>query len=200
MASVLFAFDVKILSVEKNYAKIDSYIKKGISGDVICKYDNTPIICAKAVSYGNIVKFYPFDELKNDAFALPLVYPKAGDKIVLGKNYNRILIIADNQVHYLKVASLYKNATIISPDIFAPFIEDMPTKKDFQTFCKDFNIGRIIFVLDKIYEVDSFSFYAVKTRDAGFKTDYKKAFFTTYTKFNIKQKNILNYYKSLLKD
>jgi len=195
----LFAFDVSILKVDKNYAKIDSYIKKGISGYVICKYENEPIICARAVAYGNIVKFYDYDELKNPAFAVPKVYPQKGDKIILGKNYDRILIIAPNQEAYIKTAQMYKNFTIISPDVFAPFIDDMPEVEDFKKFAQDFNIGRIIFVLDKIYEVDSFSFYAIKTKKIDFASNFKKAFFASYPKFDITDKNILSYYKSLIK-
>ncbi len=199
LLSALFAFDVKILKVDKNYAKIDSYIKKGISGYVICNYENEPIICARAVAYGNIVKFYNYEELKNPAFALPKVYPTPGDKIILGKNYDRILIIAPNQEAYIKTAQMYKNFTIISPDVFAPFIDDMPERSDFRKFARDFNIGRIIFVLDKIYEVDSFSFYAVKTKKIDFHAKYKKAFFASYPKFDITDKNIEEYYKSLIK-
>ncbi|WP_457561709.1 plasminogen-binding N-terminal domain-containing protein [Caminibacter pacificus] len=200
LAIFAFAFDVKILSVNNDYAKIDSYIKKGISGDVICTYDKTPIICAKAVAFGNIVKFYNYTELKNDAFALPQVSPKPGDKIILGKNYRRILIIVPNQNAYIKTAQLYKGNTIISPDIFAPFIDEMPTREDFEKFCNDMNIGRIIFVLDKIYEVDSFSFYAIKKRDIDFKAKYDKAFFVTFPSFKITGKNIEQYYKSLIKE
>jgi len=94
---------------------------------------------------------------------------------------------------------MYQNFTIISPDVFAPFIDDLPEVEDFKNFAKDFNIGRIIFVLDKIYEVDSFSFYAVKVKDINFKAKYKKAFFVSYPNFDITAKNIEKYYKSIIK-
>jgi len=199
LAVFLFGFDAKILQVSGDGAKIDASLKKGISGYVICKYEDTPIICARAVAFGNYVKFYAYKELKNDAFALPIVYPKQGDKIIFGKNYDRIMIIAPNHEAYLKAAKMYQNNTIIPTDVFAPFIDDLPTKKDFRVFTRDFNIGRIIFVLDKLYEVDSFSFYAIKTKDIDFSAPYKSAFFVSYPKF-ISGKNIINYYKSLIKE
>jgi hypothetical protein len=194
-----FGFDVKIVEVQKDYAKIDNYVKKGISGYVICNYQDTPIICARAITYGNIVKFYPYENLKNDAFALPLVMPKVGDKIILGKDYDRILIIAPNQETYIKVKNMYKRFDVISSDVFAPFINDLPTKEDFRKFCDDFNIGRIIFVLDKIYEVDSFSFYKIYEKDFKTNAKYKKAFFTSYPSFDVTGENIEKYYKSLIK-
>jgi len=194
-----YALEVNILKVEGDKAVIDADVLTGVSGVVICKYKNEPIICARAVTFGNQVKFYNFSELKNDAFALPYVVPKKGDKIILGKNYHRILIIAPDVDTYINVSQMYQNETIISPDIFAPFIDDVPTQDDFRKFCEDFNIGRIIFVLDKIYEVDSFSFYALRVKNEKLNPHYTKAFFTTYPSFDITGENFLNYYKSMIK-
>ncbi|MEO1928208.1 MAG: plasminogen-binding N-terminal domain-containing protein [Nautiliaceae bacterium] len=190
--------EVSILNVNANKVVLSKSVQKGVSGYVICKDNNLSIICARAVGDLKKATLYPYEDLKNSAFALPVVLPKKHDKIIFKKDYERVLIIAPNQDEYLKVKSFYKNATFISPDIFAAYIDDIPTKEDFINFAKIFNIGRMVFVLDRVYEVDSFSFYAVKVY-GKFKAAYKKAFFTTYPKFDIKGKNFINYYKNLIK-
>jgi hypothetical protein len=196
-AILLNAYEVNILSVNQDTAVIDKYVKKGVSGVVLCPYEGKRIVCARAVCFGKRAKLKVYDDLKNDAFALPLVTPKKGDKILLAKDYDRILIIAPNQFKYLKTKEKYKNATIINPDIFATFIEDAPTKEDFVNFAKKMNIGRIIFVLDKVYEVDAYSFYAIKTYGKN-DVKYKSAFFTTFPN-NIKNKNFEELYMSYIK-
>ena len=194
---LLNAYEVNIISVNQNTVKIDKYVKKGVSGVMLCPYDGKKIICARVVCFGKRAKLKIYDDLKKDSFALPLVTPKKGDKIILAKNYDRILIIAPNQIEYLKAKAKYKNATLISPDIFATFIEDAPTKEDFINFAKKMNIGRIIFVLDKVYEVDAYSFYAIKTYGKN-DVKYKSAFFTTFPN-NITNENFEKLYKSYIK-
>jgi len=194
----LNAYEVKILDVNNDFVIINKYVKKGVSGVVICPYEDKKIVCAKAISFGKKAKLKIYDNLKNEAFALPLVYPKKGDTIIFAKDYNRILIIAPNQVEYLKVKEKYKNSIIISPDIFAPFVDEIPTKKEFINFAKEMDIGRYIFVLDKIYEVDANSFYIIKKYGKS-NAKYKEIFFTNYKKEDIKE-NLISYYKKLLKE
>lgn len=194
----LNAYEVKILDVNNDFVIINKYVKKGVSGVVICPYEDKKIVCAKAISFGKKAKLKIYDNLKNEAFALPLVYPKKGDTIIFAKDYNRILIIAPNQVEYLRVKEKYKNSIIISPDIFAPFVDEIPTKKEFINFAKEMDIGRYIFVLDKIYEVDANSFYIIKKYGKS-NTKYKEIFFTNYKKEDIKE-NLISYYKKLLKE
>ncbi len=196
---VLQAYEVTITNLKNNIAFIDKNIKVGITGVVLCPYEDKKIICAKAVSYGKKVKLYNYDNLKNRAFALPVVLPKKGDKIIFAKDYNRVMIIAPNQISYLKLKEKYKNMTLISPDILAPFLDDVPTKKEFINFAKKMDIGRYIFVLDKIYEVDANSFYVIKKYGKN-DAKYKEIFFTSYPKFSIKDKNMISYYKSLIKE
>ena len=194
----LNAYEVNILNVNNDIAIIDKYVKKGVSGVVICPYEDKKIICARAISFGKKAKLAIYDNLKNEAFALPIVYPKKGDKVIFAKDYNRVLIIAPNQVEYLKVKENYKNNLIISPDIFAPFVDEIPTKEEFINFAKEMDIGRYIFILDKIYEVDANSFYVVKKYGKN-STKYKEIFFTNYKKEGIKD-NLISYYKTLLKE
>ena len=79
----LNAYEIaKIVEVNNQEIKLDKNIKLGISGIVLCPYEKEDIICARAISYGNKAKLFVYDDLKNDAFALPLVYPKKGDKVI----------------------------------------------------------------------------------------------------------------------
>ena len=194
----LNAYEVEILDVNNDVVTINKYVKKGVSGVVVCPYEDKKIICARAISFGKKAKLEVYDNLKNEAFALPTLYPKKGDKIIFAKDYNRILIIAPNQLEYLKVKENYKNNIIISPDIFAAFVDEIPIKEEFINFAKEMDIGRYIFVLDKIYEVDANSFYVIKRYEKNTKK-YKEVFFTNYKKENIK-KDLINYYKMLLKE
>ena len=132
----LNAYEVKITGVNADVVTLDKYVKKGVSGVVLCPSEGKNIICARITAFGKKAKLSVYEELKNDAFALPNVFPKKGDTILLAKNYNRILIIAPNQLEYLKVKEKYKNATIISPDNFAAFVEEIPTQEDFVKFAK----------------------------------------------------------------
>jgi hypothetical protein len=194
-----FALEANIVRVDKNIVTLDKTVTKGMSGVVLCPYQNKEIICAKAVAFRNKAELLIYDNLKNDAFALPVVTPKKGDKIIFAKNYNRILIIAPTQEEYIKIKSKYKNATVISSDNFAAMIEELPKRSDFINFAKKLDIGRIIFALDKIYEVDAYSFYVIK-KYGQVNAKYNKIFFTTYPAFDLKDKNIINYYKKLIKE
>ena len=198
-AVLLNGYEVTITGINGNIVSLDKYVKKGVSGVVLCPYENKKIICAKAVTFGKKAKLEIYDNLKNEAFALPVILPKKGDKIILAKNYNRIMIIAPNQYLYLKTKEKFKNAVIISPDIFANFLEEIPTKNEFINFAKKMDIGRYVFVLDRVYEVDADSFYAIKKYGKNTQK-FKEIFFTTYPKFDINGKNMTAYYKSLIKE
>jgi len=197
-AVLLNGYEVTITSIRGNTVTLDKYVKKGVSGVVLCSFEDKTIICAKAVAFGKKAKLKIYENLKNDAFALPVVLPKKGDKILLAKNYNRIMIIAPNQYLYLKTKDKFKNEVIISPDVFANFLEDIPTKEEFKSFAKKMDIGRYVFVLDKIYEVDADSFYAIKKYGHN-SQKFNEMFFTTYPK-EIVKKDMISYYKSMIKE
>ena len=189
LATFLFAVEVKIDNVDLKNKEItlNKYVKKGVSGVVICNYLKTPIICARAVSFGKIAKLFVYDDLKNDAFARPVVLPKKNDEVVFAKDYSRIVIIAPNQEIYLKLKNLYKNNVIISPDVLAAFLDGEINQNNLREFAKEFNIGRYIIALDKVYEVDSFSFYIVGEKNFKINAKYNKAFFTYSNNFDIKK-------------
>ena len=202
----VFAFggiSVKIININKNKITINATLKKGINAIVLCPYKNNKIICARAVSLGgDEALLYTYRDLKNDAFALPLVFPKEGDEVIFAKDYSRIMIIAPNQTAYLKTKEKYfKNNTIIPVDDFAVFLSQEPTKQDFVNFAKKMNIGRFIFVLDKIYEVDALSLKVVNTYKNTYKNKkFKLPFFTSYNDYDIKMKDPVDYYKNLIKE
>ncbi|GAX88096.1 conserved hypothetical protein [Lebetimonas natsushimae] len=210
----LMGYEVTIKDIQNNEITVDKYVKKGVSGIVLCPYENKGIICAKAVLFGTHGKLDVYDNLKNDSFALPVVFPKVGDKIILAKDYNRVMIIAPNQESYLKTKDILKNKIFISPDIFATFLEEIPTKNDFIMFAKKIDIGLYVFVLDKIYLVDAYSFYTIKSYPLNKNYKYIKPFFTTYNDFTTGEsvfskiknlfksdiKNFNEYYKSLIKE
>jgi len=203
-AVLVFAkgIDVKITSVNDNKITVNKTLKKGISGVVLCPYEKSKIICARSVSLGgNKALLYVYKALKNNAFALPLVFPKKGDEVLFGKDYSRIMIIAPNQTVYLKTKEKYLKNTIIPIDVFGVFLDEKPTQKDFVNFAKKMNIGRFIFVLDKIYEVDALSMEVINSYKNPYKTKkFKLPFFTSYNDYDIKMKNPINYYKNLIKE
>ncbi len=190
----------KITSVNGNIISTQANLKKGISGIVLCPYEKENIICARCISAGgDKAVLYSYKKLHNDAFALPLVLPKKGDKVVFGKNYKRIMIIAPNQETYLKLKKRFSSFTIIPADVFAVFLEDMPTKADFIDFAKKMDIGMYVFALDKLYEVDALSLYAINQEDFDVEGKFKLPFYTSYP-FDLDIKNPVNYYKSLIKE
>jgi len=198
-----FSMETNIVNVKKDFIFVNQKVKKGTSGIVLCPYNNEKIICARCISLGDKkAKLYVYKNLKNPAFALPLVYPKKGDKVIFGKNYNRIVIIAPNQEIYLKLKEKYQNNFIIIPiDVFGAFLDDIPTKKDFISFARKMDIGFFVFALDKIYFVDGESFYMINSKNYDFKVNlkFKKPFYSSYD-YDVNLKNPIDYYKHLIKE
>jgi hypothetical protein len=210
----LFAYEVKIKNIQNDEIRVDKYVKKGVSGIVLCSFENREIICARAVLFGTKGKLEIYDNLKNDSFALPIVTPKVGDKIILAKDYNRIMIIAPNQDAYLRVKNFLKNKIVVSTDIFVTFLDEIPTKEDFVNFAKKLDIGLYAFVIrNKLYLVDAYSFYVIKKYSLNKNYNFNTPFFVTYNNFQMEKsvfskiknlfksdiKNFNEYYKSLIK-
>ena len=196
----LFSFQTQIVDVKKDIISLENSVKRGVSGIVLCPYEEKKIICASCVSLGNKkAKLKVYDNLKNEAFALPVVYPKKGDEVIFAKDYERVLIIAPNQIAYLKLKEKFKDKIIIPVDTFAAFLDDLPKREDFIDFAKKMDIGLILFALDKLYFVDANSFYVVNEKKLDFKPkSFKLPFYSSYN-FDIKEKNIINYYKKMLR-
>ena len=196
----LFGLQTEIVDINKDIITLNKNVKRGISGVVLCPYEGRKIICANCLSLGNQkAKLEIYDNLKNDAFALPVVYPKLKDEVIFGKDYNRVLIVALNQISYLKVKENLKGKVVIPVDTFAAFLDGLPTREDFIKFAKKMDIGVIVFVLDKVYFVDANSFYVVGEKNLNFNVKkFKLPFYSSYN-FDIKEKNIINYYKKMLR-
>ena len=192
--------ETNIVTTSKYHAIIDKQIKAGITGYVI----HNNMVIAKAISNGKLnVSYLPFIKLKNSALATPKLTPQKGDKIIFGLYNHRWLLIAPNQKIYLNTIKNYPNVTFINSDIFANYFESKPEKKDFQKFCKDFNVGIIDFILDNEYIVDCESFVVLDKKNTT-NQKYTKPFFTNYEKFNTSlfssiPENWINYYKTLFK-
>ena len=183
-------FAVGIVSVDKNIAKIDGDIEKGVSGVVVCPYNGNSIIAANAVSLGDgKVKLSNYDYLKNRAFALPIVPVTQKCEAVFKRNYNRILILAPTQKLYLKLKEEYKNSVIVPVDNFALFFEKDLTKKDILNFAKIMNVGRIIVAKKYLYEVDANSLQVVSKKE--YLGSDKNEFFTNYGIFKIDYKKLI---------
>jgi hypothetical protein len=187
---------VSLVDVKGDRGEVNESVKRGVSGYVICPFDNQEIICARAVFYGKSVKFKAFDELQNRAFALPVVRPKKDDKIILNP-YKRAVIIAPNQELYLKVKDYFSNKTLIHPDVLYVYLEGEVSKKGLINFAKDMNIDEYIFVLDRVYEVDANSFFAINSFDKFGTKSYNTLFFNSYSQK--KSKNMLKEYKRMIK-
>jgi hypothetical protein len=202
---LLFAFDsnqikTTILVSTNRHAIVDKKIQKGLSGYVI--HNNMIIAKALALGEGNI-KYLPLVKLKNQALATPKIMPKKGDSIIFGLYNFRGLIIAPNQNIYLSTKIKYPNITFINSDIFATYFTTKPQKEDFFSFCRDYNVGIIDFILDKEYIVDCESFAILESHKSKV-AKYTKPFFATYSKFKVgffssKPNDWINYYKSMLK-
>jgi hypothetical protein len=201
----LFSFDsnkidTTILTTTSHHAIINQKIKAGMSGYVI----QNGMMIAKAVSLGDgNVKYLPLTKLQNTALATPKVMPKNGDHIIFGLYNFRGLIIAPNQETYTKTKNKYPNINFINSDIFASYFTTKPEISDFQSFCRDFNVGIIDFILDKEYIVDCESFVILDEKNTT-STKYTKPFFVNYKSFTNAffssiPKSWIKYYKSLLK-
>ena len=202
----LFSFEITpitstIVSITKNRAKIDKEIEKGVSGYIIDKNQ----IIGKVISNGDkSVTFLPFTKLKNSGLATPIIIPKIGNKIIFKLYYDRALIIAPTQNLYLKTKKNYPNINFLSSDLFASYFATKPNKKEFQQFCKTFNVGIIIFNLDRQFIVDCESFQILDSKFIK-SEKFSKPFFVNYDKFNTtlfrtEPNNWIKYYNSILKE
>jgi len=186
---------------------VEPPVPKGVTGYVICNYLNRGIICGMAMSLGDgRVTFKVFDSLKNRAMALPIVLPQKGDKIIFGKDYRRVLILAPNSNTYFQLVNRYQKEgnKVISSDLLALFMEeeeDIPTREDLINLAKKLNIGRYVILTNRgIVELDGLSLQPIRIlKWDGGKISYKIPFFTSYSNWESVDENFLNRYKEELK-
>ncbi len=159
-----------ITNVSSDQATIDiGNLKYGQSGIVVHNYDNdNSIVLSNAIVINSNaneskVRLMKFDDLTQDALPTTNIKPSNGDKIVLNYLYNRSLLIAPNGSSYNNTKVNFSSQTFVNSDIFASFLKlnykPIPSKVDFQQFCKANSLGTIYFVIDtKVYIVDAKSF------------------------------------------
>lgn len=193
--------ETKLVTSGKQIGVIDKKLPAGLSGEVI----QEGIIIAKAYSLGgNKVQYAPYETLRNDAFATPILYPKKEDKIVFNRYAHRGLIIAPSQEKYNEVEAKHPEVTWIHSDVFASSITRKPSKENFQEFCNSYNIGIIYFVLDKEYVVNCDNFTVIKSFPNAHPTPYTTPFYSAYTKrkvgtFDSTPADWIEYYKEYIK-
>ena len=195
----LFSFPLetnyKIVDSSNKFATINGNVLVGSSGIVV--HNNIIIALAEAVSK-NKLKYLPYTNLTNRALATPKITPKVGDTIKMYHDYNRALIIAPNQEAYLNIKSKLKD--VVDSDLFVAMASDVTEleKKDFQKFCKAYDVGIVYFDLDKNYIVDCNTFKIIETTPNKTKPIYKKPLFSSY-QLDKSDTNYINYYKNLIK-
>lgn len=159
-----------ITNVSSDQATIDiGNLKYGQSGIVVHNYDNdNSIVLSNAIVINSDaneskVRLMKFDDLTQDALPTTNIKPSNGDKMILNYLYNRSLLVAPNGSSYANTKMNFSSQTFVNSDIFASFLKlnykPIPSKVDFQQFCKANSLGTIYFVIDnKVYIVDAKSF------------------------------------------
>ncbi|MCF6201440.1 MAG: plasminogen-binding N-terminal domain-containing protein [Hydrogenimonas sp.] len=128
----------------------------GMSGIVIRRFDKShEAIIATAVvtsidQNGSTVEFRPFKALSQHKLPSIKSRPKAGDIVVLGYLYDRILPIVPNLASYKKAKESLAELTLIHPDLFAVELaserDALPHKNNFQKACTKFHLGLVMFM------------------------------------------------------
>ena len=152
----------------------------GMYGVIVQSFDETHTTALSWVEVLSInaesieVKSIPIKALEQSALPSGTWMPKNGDKVILGYNYHRALLISPNASTYKKVTHENRQYHWVHPDIFAAVLASnghpTPLQEDFKNACRANNIGTVGFIFDNsIVTVDCQSFKIIKVK----KTDYK---------------------------
>lgn len=187
MSSNVISVNDKDETVNINFAK---GAQVGMYGVIIKSLDATHEIALKWIEItaiqGELVsaKMIPILALEQNALPTGNWVPSAGDKVVLGYNYHRALLIAPNPSVYKKVTTYHKERKWVHPDIFTTILSShghpSPLVEDFTFTCRANNIGTVSFVFDKsIISVDCQSFKIIQNKTISLKTDETQVPFYT---------------------
>jgi hypothetical protein len=175
--NALFSWELIEVSKDLKTGKIDKNIQKGITGILIKKLnsDLNPIISYVEATGENNVKFYSFENLKQESLPTYDLKPEIGDKIRFFENYDRALIIAKNFNSYLDIKKSFQQEWV-HPDIFAATLSSRghisPLKRDFIYICKEHFIGLLYFQIDdEVKIVDCLSMTQIKSQKITFSKD-----------------------------
>lgn len=179
MSSNIISVNDEEETVNINFAK---GAQVGMYGVIIKSLDATHEIALKWIEItaiqGELIsaKMIPILALEQNALPTGNWVPTAGDKVVLGYNYHRALLIAPNPSVYKKVTTFHKERKWVHPDIFTTILSShghpSPLVEDFTSTCRTNNIGTVSFVFDKsIISVDCQSFKIIQNKTISLKTD-----------------------------
>lgn len=154
----------------------------GMYGLIVHSFDETHSIALSWVEVQNItgeistLSMIPIHSLKQSALPSGTWTPQVGDKVILGYNYHRALLISPNPSVYKKTTAFHTERTWVHPDIFTTVLSShghpTPLKEDFQYACRVNNIGLVSFSFDNsIITVDCQSFKILENRSTTIKTE-----------------------------
>jgi len=175
----------QIISINPDEKRI--YIKPvtgaqvGMYGLIIKSFDTSHSTALSWVEVLSItaesieVKTTPIVALEQSALPSGTWEPKLGDKVTLGYNYHRALLISPNASVYKKISSFHKQRRWVHPDIFASVLSSnghpSPLIEDFKSTCRANNIGLIGFVLKNSFvTVDCQSFKIIEVKSSTLDT------------------------------
>ncbi len=131
-------------------------LKEGTSGIVIHSFDkkHEAIVAAAVVTKsdesGSKIMFLPFKELSQHKLPTIMVKPAAGDKLLLGYLYDRVLPIVPNAASFKKAKESFSELTLVHPDLFAVELaserDALPHKNNFQKICTKLHLGIVMFM------------------------------------------------------
>jgi len=119
------------------------------------------------------LKILPFTDLIQEALPTLSTIPAVGDTVKLGWMHERVLLVAPTKNTYDQVTASQKDKTFVNSDLFAVAISKeghpSPLQSDLQSFCLDYDIGVIQFIVGKkIYKVDAYSFKVLEMIEVNF--------------------------------
>ncbi len=180
MTASIFAIDTsKVLTTEtKDETTIVTAqaptLKVGEEAYIVRKLqDGTSIIgfhCLLKSQQDTLATFYceKFDGISQEAMPKINFQAQVGDTLVLNPMKKRALIITTSQNKYLKLRDYFKEYNLVHPDLFAASLYEesnpLPTRHDFQNFCKQYYVATLIFDLaDGIKTANCQSFEILQT-------------------------------------
>ena len=180
-----------LLSVEGDTAVTDiADIPVGVSGIVIHRYDKShaAIVASVMVTQSDSAQsrheLLPYKGLEQPRLPTVKTRPIAGDRVILGYMYDRVLPIVPNQKSLEKAKKSFPYLNIIHPDLVAAELakekSPLPNRKVLQHTCEKFDLGLVMIMFaDRTDFLDCISWTRLKT--SSIKADdpdqFKQPFF-----------------------
>jgi len=193
-----------INNVSTNNATIDKgNLKIGQSGIIIHRYtDGNIVIVANATvettsNNNSTLKISETSLLEQTALPNTSLKAKNNDIFILNHLYSASLLVVPNFESSSKIQKLFNKQNFINSDIFASYLKiennPLPTREDFQVFCKKQNIGTLFIVIkNNFYILDVATFKTLNKSSLSINdTTIQVPFFT---KVNDIKKNALKFW------